>query len=234
MISISIDEKRFKSVDGGELFAIQNLKFDVETTEFVCLVGPSGCGKTTTLRILLGLDNDFSGAIDKPDGFSRISAVFQEPRLLPWRTVEQNVRLVLPKEERSQDLDSLFEPLGLQDVRRLYPRELSLGLARRVAIARAYAFSPSLLILDEPFVSLDENTARRLRASLVSVWQSRPTAVVMVTHNMHEAFELADRIIMLSARPATIRGEYKLDCPREERTDQWIATEIAAIEERFP
>ena len=135
---------------------------------------------------------------------NRIAAVFQEPTLLPWRTVEQNVRLALPKSLRDADLDGLFDTLGLSGMRTLFPSELSLGLARRAALARAFATEPAVLFLDEPFVSLDEPTAERLRHLLLAVWSARPTTALMVTHNLREALMLSDRIIVLSPRPAHV------------------------------
>src|SRR6202008_2779972 len=129
------------------------------------LVCPSGCGKTTLLRIITGLDRDYSGVVSLPD-HGKLGMVFQEPRLLPWRTVEQNVRLGAP-EASDAELDALFAALGLAKHRHHFPGELSLGQARRVALARAFAVGPDLLVLDEPFVSLDAELADRLRAELV-------------------------------------------------------------------
>ncbi|TWG99469.1 NitT/TauT family transport system ATP-binding protein [Mesorhizobium sp. J18] len=217
------------------LVAIRDLAFDVPEGEFTCLLGPSGCGKTTTLRILLGLDTDFSGSFQLPGkGQGRVAAVFQEPTLLPWRTVEQNVRLALPKDERGKNLDRLFESLGLTVVRNLYPAELSLGLARRAALARAFATEPAMLFLDEPFVSLDEQTATKLRYLLLSVWAARPTTALMVTHNVREALMLSDRIIVLSARPAHVLGTFLIRLPRESRNPQVMADLQRSFHERFP
>jgi NitT/TauT family transport system ATP-binding protein len=143
--------------------------FTVAPGEFVCLTGPSGCGKTTTLK-LIGLETNFEGTIGRPEG--RMAAVFQEPRLLPWRSVEDNVRLAMPLELASASFSDLFEALGLAGAEKLFPGELSLGMARRVALARAFALKPSLLLLDEPFVSLDEATAERLRRLLMEVWSA--------------------------------------------------------------
>ncbi len=213
-LRVDIAEKTFRSADGVSVPALQDLSFEVRQGEFACLLGPSGCGKTTTLRILLGLDKDFSGSFQLPKGdTNRVAAVFQEPTLLPWRTVEQNVRLALPKSLRTADLDRLFNSLGLAGMRTLFPAELSLGLARRVALARAFATEPAILFLDEPFASLDENTAERLRHLLLSVWSARPTTALMVTHNLREALMLSDRIIVLSPRPAHVLGVLTSGCP---------------------
>lgn len=231
MIEIDIKSKRFVATDGGPLLAIENLQLNIARSEFVCLVGPSGCGKTTTLRMLLGLDTDFDGSVSGITSGSAAAAVFQEPRLLPWRTVEQNVRLALRPADRARNLDDLFETLGLTDMRHFFPAELSLGLARRAALARALAFEPSLLVLDEPFVSLDESTATRLRELLLAVWKERQCAVLMVSHNVHEAVRLADRLVILSARPATVIGSYPMHTPRDERDDAWVAKQLESISE---
>jgi len=195
----------------------------LEPNSFNVIVGPSGCGKTTTLRMILGLDNGYKGTISKELN-DNMAAVFQEPRLLPWRTVEQNVRLALPKNKKNTSLDKLFNSLGLLEVRQFYPSQLSLGLARRAAIARAFAVEPSLLILDEPFVSLDEATAERLRALLLDVWQARPTTVLMVTHNVREAAVLADKILVFSQRPTQLLRTLEVDTPRPARDEAFTQT----------
>ena len=150
------------SADGTPVEVVRGLELRLEAGAFGALIGPSGCGKTTILKIAAGLDADFSGRAAGP-GSGRLGIVFQEPRLLPWRTVEQNIRLALPAREVADDLTELVETLGLDAHLARYPGELSLGLARRAAIARAFAVRPDFLLLDEPFVSLDEAVADRLR-----------------------------------------------------------------------
>ncbi len=234
-LRVKIAEKTFRSAEGVSVTALQDLSFEVRQGEFACLLGPSGCGKTTTLRILLGLDKDFSGSFQLPKGdTNRVAAVFQEPTLLPWRTVEQNVRLALPKSLRTADLDRLFNSLGLAGMRTLFPAELSLGLARRVALARAFATEPAILFLDEPFASLDENTAERLRHLLLSVWSARPTTALMVTHNLREALMLSDRIIVLSPRPAHVMGVFDVRLPRQYRNHQVVSDLFRSFHEKFP
>lgn len=232
-LSAYIAEKTFSSAQGVSLTALKDLSFEVREGEFACLFGPSGCGKTTTLRILLGLDKDFSGSVQLPER-ARIAAVFQEPVLLPWRTVEQNVRLALPRDRRSADLDELFDHLGLAAMRSLYPSELSLGLARRAALARAFALEPSVLFLDEPFVSLDEQTAERLRHLLLAIWSARPTTALMVTHNLREALMLSDRIVVLSKRPAHVVGVFDVRLPREYRSAQVMNDLLRSFRQKFP
>jgi NitT/TauT family transport system ATP-binding protein len=165
---------------------------------------------------------------------ARIAAVFQEPTLLPWRTVEQNVRLVMPPGKRHTDLEGLFDTLGLSEMRTLYPGELSLGLARRVALARAFAIEPTMLFLDEPFVSLDEPTARRLQDLLISVWSARPTTALMVTHSLREALTLSDRIVVLSPRPAHVLGVFDINLPRESRDPQAMSDLLRSFHSKFP
>ena len=175
--------------------------------------------------MILGLDTGYKGRI-KTAFDKGVAAVFQEPRLLPWRTVEQNVRLALarelPEQQVAESLDELFATLGLIDVRHFYPSQLSLGLARRAAIARAFAVEPALLVLDEPFVSLDEPTADRLRVLLLEVWQARPTTVLMVTHNVREAATLADDILIFSQRPTRLLDTIAIETPRDQRDASFI------------
>ncbi len=234
-LRVDIAEKTFCSAEGVSVTALKDLSFEVRQGEFACLLGPSGCGKTTTLRILLGLDRDFRGSFQIPaGGANRTAVVFQEPTLLPWRTVEQNVRLALPRAMRNADLDLLFESLGLAGMRTLFPSELSLGLARRAALARAFATEPAVLFLDEPFVSLDEQTAERLRHLLLSVWSARPTTALMVTHNLREALMLSDRIIVLSPRPAHVIGYFDVRLPRHYRNAQVMSDLLRSFHQKFP
>jgi NitT/TauT family transport system ATP-binding protein len=154
--------------------------------------------------------------------------VFQEPRLLPWRTVEQNVRLAAPH-ATAAGLDTLFQTLGLKAHRNHYPGELSLGLARRVALARAFAVEPDLLLLDEPFVSLDDALAARLREELAELVNRRPVTTLLVTHNLDEAAGLADRLLLLSVSPARILADVAVARPRARHT----AAELADLREEI-
>lgn len=216
-LDVHIARKAFISADGEESEILRDVVFALLPGTFTCLIGPSGCGKTTTLRILLELDRDFAGTITMPTRDARTVAVFQEPRLLPWRTVEQNVRLALPSDV-TPDLAPLFKTLGLQTMRDRYPSELSLGLERRVALARAFAAMPDILLLDEPFVSLDEHTANRLRELLVELWRRHSATVLMVTHNVREAVQLADRLLLMNGQPARIVGDIAVPMERSKRS----------------
>jgi ABC-type nitrate/sulfonate/bicarbonate transport system ATPase subunit len=220
-LEVRIDRKVYRAAEGGFLEAVRGLAFTLEAGTFGALIGDSGCGKTTTLRIIAGLDRDFEGQIARPED-GRLGIVFQEPRLLPWRTVEQNVRLALPSDRREMDLSGLFALLGLSAHRDRYPGELSLGLARRAAMARAFAVGPKLLLLDEPFVSLDHETAARLRLELADMCARTGATTLLVTHDLDEAILLADRLFLLSTPPAHVVREVPITLPRSGRTEAAI------------
>jgi sulfonate transport system ATP-binding protein len=230
---IDIRRKEYRTSGEHTVEAVRNLRFSIGPHTFVSLIGPSGCGKTTTLRILLGLDTDFDGYVRPELSRFSVGVVFQEPRLLPWRTVEENVSLALRSYGTVGKLGPLFADLGLEAWRHRYPGELSLGMARRAALARALAIEPELLVLDEPFVSLDERGAADLRAILSCVATSRGTTVLLVTHNLREALELADRLILLSPRPASVLADIRLTTAREMRTDDWIEEGRRDLARRF-
>jgi NitT/TauT family transport system ATP-binding protein len=222
-LELRIDAKVFLSADGTPVEVIRGVKLRLEAGSFGALMGPSGCGKTTILKIAAGLDADFRGERRTP-GSGRLGMVFQEPRLLPWRTVEQNIRLALPARDAATDLTELVEILGLGAHLTRYPGELSLGLARRAAIARAFAVRPDFLLLDEPFVSLDEVTAARLRDELVALTSRTKATTLFVTHDLVLAIQLADRLFVLSDRPARIIAEKTLPPPRGARSREFVAS----------
>ena len=236
ILRVAIDRKVYHAGSPEPVEAVRGLAFTVGQGEIVCLIGPSGAGKSTTLRILLGLDGDYEGRIE-PDPRGAETApgmVFQEPRLLPWRTVEQNVRLAMPRGRRGRDLDALFEHLGLAPWRARYPGALSLGMQRRVALARALADDPRLLVLDEPFVSLDDAAAASLRGLVVDTVDRLGMSVLMVTHNVAEAIAVADRLLLLSPRPASLVAEVRLDRPRAARDRAWADATRRDLAERHP
>ena len=203
--------------------AIENLSLSLNEHEFVCLVGPSGCGKTTLLNIIAGLDPEFAGSIEFPlQRTPHLGYVFQEPRLLPWRTVRENLTLALPKKQDPAIIDELLAMTGLSKFQHIYPQRLSLGMSRRVALARAFAVAPDLLLMDEPFVSLDAPTAQSMRELLIQLWSERPHTVLFVTHDLREAIALADRLIFLTPPPATIQSEFEIPLPRMQRTETVI------------
>jgi NitT/TauT family transport system ATP-binding protein len=216
-----IASKRFPPVgEGPGKLVVRDFRLDVPEHGFIALFGPSGCGKTTILNILAGLDRDFEGAVKRRDD-EGLAYVFQEPRLLPWLTVEDNLRLVLKGGTEDEALiDRWLAEMGLADVRRVYANRLSLGMARRVALARAFIIRPSLLLMDEPFVSLDEPTALRLQHLLLDTLNHHPAAVVFVTHSLREALTLADRITFLSEAPTRVLRTVEVPLSAEERRDE--------------
>jgi len=205
MLDVNVAQKTVPGRDGPRT-VLADLRFTLEQEEIVALVGPSGCGKTTLLRIIGGLDKHYDGRIAWAAGSApRIGTVFQEPRLLPWRTVRQNIALVHPPDPAAAE--ALLALLGLAPYGDLYPPALSLGMARRAAIARAFAVQPALLLLDEPFVSLDPAMAEQGRTVLATAWRTRRCAALLVTHDLAEAASLADRILLLSEGPARVVRE---------------------------
>jgi ABC-type nitrate/sulfonate/bicarbonate transport system ATPase subunit len=227
-------EVRIKAKDFGPPGArtrpvLRDVCFSARRGEFLALFGPSGAGKSTTLRIVLGLDHAFSGDVRRPPG--RIGAMFQEPRLVPWLSVADNLRLVLPARELPEpDVAGLLETVGLPGAGERFPRELSLGMARRAALARAIAVAPVLLVLDEPFASLDPSLAARLAAVIEQVSRNGGATTLLATHDFGQALALADRVLVLSGHPATLAA----DCRVPDRADTAaIAALRTELEARF-
>ncbi len=208
----------------GTLEALEDVSFEVLQGEFVCVIGPSGCGKSTLLRTLAGLLPPSQGEvclrgvpIRGPERY--VGLVFQQPTLLPWRTVAENVALPLelrglPPDKRQQRVAELLEMVGLSGFEATYPQLLSGGMAQRAAIARALAQNPEVLLLDEPFGSLDALTRERMAAALLELWQRLQRTVLMVTHSVEEAALLADRVVVLSPRPGRITDIIPVELPR--------------------
>jgi NitT/TauT family transport system ATP-binding protein len=212
----------------GILHALEDLSFEVQPQQFVCVLGPSGCGKSTLLRILAGLLRPTAGEVlfrgqplDGPP--ERVGFVFQNANLMPWRTVLDNILLPLqvqnvPRARALEQAQELVALVGLQGFEQALPPDLSGGMAQRVAIARALIHDPDLLLFDEPFGSLDALTRERMGAELLNIWQARRKTVVMVTHSIAEALFLADRVLVLSPRPGRLRLDLvvSLSRPRQE------------------
>jgi len=206
------------------LQALDRLTFSVHPQEFVCVLGPSGSGKSTLLRILAGLlppsDGDVYYQGERINSPRReVGMVFQRANLMPWRTVLQNITLPLelqslPRELALEHARELIDLVGLQGFEDTLPRDLSGGMAQRVAIARALVHDPELLLLDEPFGGLDALTRERMGAELLRIWQARRKTVVMVTHSISEALFLADRVLVFSPRPGSLRLDLAVELPR--------------------
>ena len=216
-LDVDIKSKAFESASGKRHQVLSDVSLSLSAGEVAVFVGPSGCGKSTLLRILAGLDYDFEGTVSRPQQ-ARLGMVFQEPRLLPWRSVDDNVRLAAPLADEAA-LSNLFNILELTAHRSHFPGELSLGLARRVALARAFAVDPDFLILDEPLSSLDKALAARLRDQIATLVANRSALTLLVTHELDEAIRLGDRLFFLSPRPARILHVVPIITPRAARND---------------
>ena len=221
------------------LIALEDISFEVKQGEFLCLIGPSGCGKSTLLRIVAGLLPPSQGSVrlegepQRAPGH-RIGLVFQQPTLLPWRTVAQNVALPLemeelPAEEKRARTDDLLTLVGLDGSASAYPAHLSGGMAQRTAIARALAQNPEVLLLDEPFGSLDALTRERMAAELLNIWQRDQRTVLMVTHSVEEAALLSDRVVVLSSRPGRVVNIIPIDLPRPRSSALLMTPELQRV-----
>lgn len=215
-------EKVSKVFSNGTV-ALSGMSLTVKTGEFISLLGPSGCGKSTALRIIAGLGGVSDGSIDwpsfrinskgLPDG--DISFVFQEPTLMPWQTVFGNVYLPLrlkgmSKKAAETPILSALESVGLEDFAKAYPRELSGGMKMRVSIARALVTKPKLLLMDEPFAALDEITRQKLNDDVLTLWKTTGISVIFVTHSVYESAYLANRIVVMKARPGRVHADFPL------------------------
>ncbi|MEZ4506364.1 MAG: ABC transporter ATP-binding protein [Thermomicrobiales bacterium] len=212
----------------GTVTAIRDIDLDLRQSEFVTIVGPSGCGKTTLLRIIAGLESPTSGTIETaglPSDRPANAMVFQGRSVFPWMTVRQNAEYGLKirgtlQAERNKVIDQLLETVGLSRFAKAYPHQLSEGMRQRVAIARALAVDPELLLMDEPFGSLDEQTRFILQDEVLRIWQETRKTVVLVTHSIDEALTLADRVIVMTAHPGSIKDvvPVPLARPRDQAT----------------
>ena len=237
-IRIAIARKAFESPPA---VALEELAITVGPGEFVAIVGPSGAGKTTLLNIVAGLDRRYEGDVVHAGGENgtrdpRIAYVFQTPRLMPWLTALDNVRLVLPQEPGSAEAArEILVEVGLAGYEDAYPGQLSGGMRRRVALARAFSVRPALLLMDEPFASLDEPLAWRLRGGLHDLWRHHRPTVLFVTHDLTEALSLADRVLFLSPRPGRVVWELPVELPRpRERDDPGVERLRAGLLARHP
>jgi sulfonate transport system ATP-binding protein len=220
-VVISSLSKTYRSQDRA-VPALKEVSLRVAEREFLCIVGASGCGKSTLLRIISGLDTEYKGMIAV--GGRRIAGpglargcVFQEHRLLPWLTVQGNLEFALQKrtqEEKTKLIAHHLKLVGLMGFEKAYPSQLSGGMAQRVAIARALVNRPEILLMDEPFGALDALTRLNLQKEILNIWEKERVTMIMVTHDIEEAVYLADRIVVMSERPGTIKKEFFVDIPR--------------------
>lgn len=216
--------KTFRSVDGrAQVEAIHDVSFTIEPTNFVALLGPSGCGKSTILRLIDGLIRGETGRVEvfgaPPKPGPDIGFVFQNFRLIPWANVQDNVEFVLKsmplsKAERKERADRQLELVGLTKSRHAYPGELSGGMKQRVALARALATEPGILLMDEPFASIDAQTRELMQIELMRIWTIQRPVVVFVTHSVDEAIILADRVLLLGPRPGRVVETVEIDLQR--------------------
>lgn len=218
--------KRFPIEGSDDLLVLNNLDFNVKAGTLLALLGPSGCGKSTLLNIVMGLDDVTEGRITidgrelkkGTKGDITIGTVFQQARLLNWRKVRDNVMLPLeeldiPKREKEERVEQYLELVGLADFADYYPLQLSGGMQQRVSVARGLVIEPDLLLADEPFSSLDEITARKLREEFIRIWQQTGRTVIFVTHNIREAVFLSSQLIMVTPRPASVHLNESIDIP---------------------
>lgn len=218
--------KRFPIAGSDDLLVLNSLDFSVKPGSLLALLGPSGCGKSTLLNIVMGLDEVTDGRImidgkelkkGRSSGIT-IGTVFQQARLLNWRTVAGNVMLPLeeldiPKQEKKERVERYLELVGLKEFADYYPLQLSGGMQQRVAVARGLVIEPDLLLADEPFSSLDEITARKLREEFIRIWQETGRTVIFVTHNIREAVYLSSQLVMVTPRPASVHVNEHIDIP---------------------
>jgi NitT/TauT family transport system ATP-binding protein len=224
VISITGLNKTYATRDGTTIFALSDVNLEIARGEFLTVVGPSGCGKTTLLKILAGILQKSSGSVlvsGQPiEGPSRqLGVVFQEPLLLPWRNIIENVMVPIEIQRRDQqtfkgNATQLLQLVGLEGFEKKYPRELSGGMQQRVGIARALIHDPDFLLMDEPFGALDAMTREQMNLELLHIWAEKKKTVLLVTHSIAEAVFLADRIVVMTPRPGRISEIVNVDLPR--------------------
>jgi NitT/TauT family transport system ATP-binding protein len=236
-ISVRSLRKVYTPASGQSVVALEGVDLEVAEGEIVALIGPSGCGKSTLLRIIAGLDAGFEGELvwERPPRAGKdIGFVFQDPALLPWRTVTRNVSLGLEAQrdrskaarERVRDLIDL---VGLADFADAYPKQLSGGMRQRAAIARALAYQPQVLLMDEPFGALDAITRDRLQDDLLRIWEETHKTIVLVTHSVEEATYLSDRVAVMSARPGRVTSVHSVPLARDRSPATRQLPEFAAF-----
>lgn len=208
----------------GDLHVLDGVSFNIRKGEFLCVVGPTGCGKTTFLNLLTRIYMPTKGELyidGEPADPKKhnLAVVFQEPSSMPWLTVEENLRFgleikKLPKDEINRRVESMIKLLGLEEFRKCYPHQLSVSTAQRIIIGRAFALQPDLLLMDEPYGQMDIKLRFYLEDEVIRLWKETGTTVVFITHNIEEAVYLAERVLILTNKPAKIKEEAMVDLPR--------------------
>ncbi|ADJ23277.1 ABC transporter related protein [Hyphomicrobium denitrificans ATCC 51888] len=221
-IRVAVKRKIFPAVGDREAqLVLQDIAFEVAPRSFLVITGPSGCGKSTLLNIIAGLDRDYEGAIDLGPAKDGVTFIFQTPRLLPWRTLYENIALALPDgDPRHAEIPAMLDRVGLREAQNAYPEMLSLGMQRRAALARGFILEPKILLMDEPFVSLDDPTAASLRELLMDLWRRHPTTVIFVTHDRSEAIQLGTRILRLAPGQASVAQDVAVALTDAQRHDR--------------
>ena len=240
---INIKNKSFiNKHDKKKVEVLKNIKIEIQSNEFVCIVGPSGCGKTTLMNMIGGLipfdNNEQIGRnLDDDDDDDTFGYVFQTSRLLPWLTVKENIELVSKKDTNLDiEINHLLKEFDLLEFINYFPKALSGGMRRRVSLVRALINKPEVLLMDEPFVSLDQPTAENLYKVLIDYWKKNPITVILITHNLKEALLLSDRILFFSKRPATIVHDYKVKSNRGnlKMDNKEVNKEYENLNKKFP
>lgn len=230
ILTLNNISKTFQEKAEKPLLVLKNISIEIRAGEFFTFLGPSGSGKSTLLRIMSGLEKSFEGEINLASEITRsdFSFVFQQFALLPWLTVQENIGLGLAARNVSDKVQEIrvakeLKLFGLEKFARAFPRELSGGMKQRVGLARALVINPKIIFMDEPFSELDSFTAKELRQELLKVWRERETTIIMVSHNIEEVLELADRIAVLTPRPGRIEKifENSLPRPRNNRSQEF-------------
>ena len=239
---INIKKKSFVNPhDKTSIDVLKNINIKIKYKEFVCIVGPSGCGKTTLMNIIGGLieaeDQKYSKEQVDLKTNEDYGYVFQTSRLLPWLTVKENIELVCEEnEEYIERIESLLSDFDLHEFKNYYPKSISGGMRRKVSLARALIKKPQILLMDEPFVSLDQPTAENLYSVLINYWKKNPITIILITHNLKEAILLGDRIIFFSKRPASVVYDHKIKSKTEglsiDNTE--IQREYNQLKKKFP
>ncbi len=240
--TIKIKEKTFQNKhNNSKILVLKDIDIKIKANEFLCIVGPSGCGKTTLMNMIGGLVKSdgqmlkFKNNANSED--ENFGYVFQTSRLLPWLTVKENVALVCNKKKLDNyQIEGILESFGLKDFINYYPKSISGGMRRRVSLARAFINNPKVLLMDEPFVSLDQPTAENLYEVLINYWKLTKTTIILITHVLKEAILLGDRILFFSKNPGTVVFDYQVKSSRNKLSieSKLVNKEYSELTKKYP